>query len=288
MVLGLVMAVFLAIGSSALAAENLKQSGTSVSQSGNCPREVARHGVRASAFQNVFNDITSNNCELFWLDGYDVNGNTYFNAIFRPATGKAWVARHGLTSAQYQAEFDLRKRQGYHPRLVESYLSGNNIRYAVIFTKADGIRWTAYHGKTANQHQTLFDSLTSNGWRPVNVSVVSIGGQRSYTALYVKTNVGSYQLKSFLTPTQYQIAFDANNRAGRQLVYLNAYKHNGGVRFSAIWNSATNGAFVAKHGLTGAQYQAQWSTWTGQGFSTQVVTGYSVGNQHRFAALWRK
>jgi hypothetical protein len=38
----------------------------------------------------------------------------------------------------------------------------------------------------------------------VIISVVSLGGKRSYTALYEKKNAGGFFARSFLTPAEYQ------------------------------------------------------------------------------------
>jgi len=64
--------------------------------------------------------------------------------------------------------------------------------------------------------------------------VASVKGTRYYTALYEKTNIGSYQAKSSLTPAQYQKLFDENKKKGRQIAYLNGYSHKGKPYLSAI------------------------------------------------------
>lgn len=249
--------------------------------------EIARHGITASSYQNVFTNITACSYMPEWVDGYDVNDENYFNAIFRPAD-VPWQARHGLNAPAYQAEFDEWTEKGYRPKQVESYRQENRIRYAVIFVKKSGASWIAYHGKTAAEHQAEFDQATEKGFHPVNISVVSIDGNRSYTALYEKSDVGSWHAKSFLTPSEYQQVFDENKAAGRQLAYIQAYNHNGGVRFSGIWYSIFSTPFAAFHGMSSSEYQDEWENRTGQGFLTQAVTGYEQNNAIRFAALWRK
>ncbi len=251
-------------------------------------KEIARHGIPASQYQFVFNHITQSGYRLVWIDGFNVKGKIYYNAVFRPANGVKWAAFHGLTSAQYQAKFDQYTGAGFRPTQVESYRQGNGIRYAVIFAKQNGPAFKAYHGRSAAQHQQLFDQLKQQGWRPRNISVVSVNGQRSYTALYEQTNIGSFMAKSFMTPSEYQQEFNQNQQAGRQVAYLNAYLHNGQPRFTAIWNAVANGPFKARHGLSSSQYQQQWDANTQQGFQTQLVTGYQQGNTSRFAAAWRK
>lgn len=256
--------------------------------------EVARHGIPEASYQTEFDRIATSGYRLVWVDGYDVNGKTFFNVIFRPADGTPWVARHGLSSADYQKAFDEWVEKGFRLKHVESYLSGGSIRYAAIFTKptpppfTGQTPFTAYHGRTADQHQKLFDDLTKDGWRPVNVSAVSVGGNRSYAALYEKRDVGSFFVKSFLTPAEYQTQFDANVQAGRKLVYLNAYTHQGGPRISAIWHQKAPPQWVARHGLTSGEYQTEFDKWLGQGFLTRAVTGYEQNGGHRFAAFWSK
>ncbi|AWV07374.1 hypothetical protein C9I47_1679 [Lysobacter maris] len=250
-------------------------------------REVARHGVPARDYQCLFDQAVAAGYMLDWIDGFDVNGRVYYNAIFRPRSGD-WAAFHGLSGSQYQQRFNQYTGQGYRPHQVESYAGSSGTRYAVIFRKQPGPAYSAYHGLDAGAHQNKMDSLSQAGFRPRNVSVVSVAGQRRYTALYEKADVGAWQARSQLNATQYQQAFDANAQAGRRLVYVNAYVHGGQPYFSAIWSSKASGPYKARHGLTGSQYQNEWESTTQAGYLTRDVTGYAAGNSARYAAIWRK
>jgi len=249
--------------------------------------EVARHGLPSEDYQCMFDQAVSAGYRLDWIDGFNFKGKIYFNVIFRPGAGAGWAASHNLTGAQYQAEFNKRKRQGFSLAQVESYLAGNQVLYAAIFVKG-GPAVTAYHGISADEHQKQFDELTAGAWRPKNISVVSLGGARFYTALYVKTDIGGYEARSFLTSAEYQKLTDENKHKGRQLAYLNAYEHNGQPRFTAIWNSSIKGAFKARHGLSGGEYQAEWEDARKSGMLTRAVTGYTEDGASRYAAVWRK
>lgn len=250
--------------------------------------EIARHGIPAGDYQFTFDHITSSGYFLAWIDGYEVQGKNFYNALFRPSDGVARAARHGLDAAQYQAEHDKLKAQGLRLVHVDSYRDGNSVRYAAIFAKDGGPRVTAYHGIDADEHQQRFDALTRSGWRPQVISVVSVGGARAYTALYEKGPVGNLRSKSFLTADQYQQEYDENKRDGLRLVYLNAYEHDGQPRFAAIWSSAGSGTTRAKHGLDGSHYQEAWAAAMKEGFRTQAVAGYEEAGRARFAAYWRK
>jgi murein DD-endopeptidase MepM/ murein hydrolase activator NlpD len=248
--------------------------------------EVAKHKVSAASYQSVFTDITAAGYRPVWVDGYEVNGEVFYNAVFRPADRVRWIARHGLTHTDYQAQFD-NLPDGYRPWQVESFLFNGSVCYAVIFTKEEGPKWIAYHGKTEAEHVALFNLHTQQqGYRPVNVSVVSANGTRRVTALYDKANVGKWVAKHKIPASEYNDEFRTNKEAGRYLSYLNGYRHEGAVYFSAVWNSVSYGAYEARHGLSAGQYQNEWEKLTGAGYRTQIVTGYESGDAHTFASLW--
>ena len=71
----------------------------------------------------------------------------------------AWEARHGSTSAQYQATFDKLVGQGYRLVDVSGYSVNGQDRYAAIWVKSGGPAWQARHGLTSAQYQATFDKL---------------------------------------------------------------------------------------------------------------------------------
>ncbi len=223
-----------------------------------------------------------------WIDGYQVNGKTYYNVILRPENGTPWVERHNLTAKQYQLEFNYWLSRGYRPLQVESYLSGNAVRYAVIFINKKGPAWQAYHGVPANIHQQRFNKLTAQGYRPVNISVVSVNGKAQFTALYEKQNVGSFVALAAIPLSQFQKHFDENRGAGRQLAYLNAWQRGNTVYFSAIWTEKPQRPYLTRHKLLRSQFENTRKDYVKKGFRTQFITGYSVNNSARFAAHWMK
>lgn len=249
--------------------------------------EYARHGVTASCYQDVVNRATAAGYRPVWVDGYTVAGKTYFNAIFRPKDGTAYVARHGLTGAQFDAEFDKWTNTGYRMLQVDGYQQSGQARYAAIFVKQTGPDQTETHGLTAAQHQAQFDQLTADGWRPVNISGVCDAGVMRYYALYEKKSLGSYRAKSAIPVAEYQAFYDQQKALGRQPIYLNAFSHGGQSYLSAVFSPTATGTLAARHGMTSAEYQNEWTNWTGEGYRTQHVTGYEGGGAARYAAIWR-
>lgn len=204
-----------------------------------------------------------------------------------------WVARHGLTAAQYQAEFDNYVGQGYHPTVVSGYAVNNQARFACIFEKP-GIAtsvapWVAYHGLTGATYQSKFNEHTAQGYRPVQVSAYSINNVAYYTVIFEKqNNAPQWAAHHGMTAADYQAKFDTYTAQGYRLVDIAGYTLNNQDYYAAIWDKSSGGQWVAHHGMTSANYQAKFNTYTGQGYRLQKVSTYAVAGQERYAALWEK
>ena len=254
-----------------------------------CSCEYARHGVPANEYKQVFDEAVQSGYRLEWIDGYTKDGKAHFNVIFRTdEQGVDWKNHGSMTGTTYQKNFDKYRGEGFSLVHVDSYVVGDNVLYAAIWRKSSGA-FTAYHGRTAEDHQESFDSLTSEGWRPKVISVASVRGKLRYTALYTKQAIGSFEARSFLTPDEYQTKFDENKAKGRRPYYLNSYVHEGKLRFSAIWAEKPEvSAYQAQHGLTSEEFWTRWEDALSAGFRTGAITAYEVGGKVRYAAYWTK
>jgi hypothetical protein len=122
----------------------------------------------------------------------------------------SWVARHGLTNAQYQAAFDDFTRQGFTLTWVSGYSVGGQDRYAAIWQKlANQPAWAARHGLTSAQYQQTFDAMLHDGFKLTHVSGYSVGGQDRYAAIWQKlANQPAWAARHGMTSAQYQQAFN--------------------------------------------------------------------------------
>ena len=221
-----------------------------------------------------------------FVDGYDVGGSLFFNATFRPSV-HPWVARHGLTGAQYQDLFDELTDDGFRLHQVDSYLDGGSVRYAAIFEKRPGPRFAAFHGFTDTEYGDRLDELAADGFVAINVSTVEIGGQLFWTALFEQVAVTGWTVES-VPVIVYQDTFDANVDAGRIPIYVHGFSAPGGPFLTGIWVDPVGGSTAAVHGLSAGDYQTEWDANTGAGRLTRAVTGYDdSGGNARFAAVWR-
>jgi murein DD-endopeptidase MepM/ murein hydrolase activator NlpD len=251
--------------------------------------EITRAGIANTAFQAEFDKVTSSGYRMVWVDGFNVGGETYFNMVFRPNDGTEWQAQVGLDAAHYQIEFDKWKAAGYRPLHVETFLNGHNVLYAGIWVKSAGPAWSAYHGRSAADHQNQFNTLTKEGYIPVVVSAVETSGGLLYSALYEKHDVGGFILSGALNFHDYQAQTNANISAGRKPASLNAISNGHNPLMLGLWEEKASANFAARHGQTPAQYQAEYDQFLKEGFLTRALSGCDDGNGNvLYSSIWSK
>jgi len=250
--------------------------------------EYARHGFGASSFQRMFDHLADSGFWMEWVDTYSVGGQSYMNFVWRPAGG-AWRAYTLVSAQKYQAEMDRAVADGYSPWQVESSTAGGQVRYSVIFRKGIPGKWLARHGLSTQQHDQLMGEANSGGMRPVNSSVVSVGGQRRYTDLYRAWDPGAWQMKTQVEEKDYQALYNANAQAGRHPVYVNEYMHGGKPYISVIFAQKPAGQRKDRHLMSAAQYQQEFSSALQAGMYTRAVSSFDgAQGSHRYIAIWRK
>jgi hypothetical protein len=119
------------------------------------------------------------------VNGYATAGGPRFACIFQQGASGPWVARHGLTSAQYQAAFNEFTSQGYVLDWVSGYFDGSQDLYAAIWRRQPNApAWEARHGLTSAQYQAFFNAITGKGYKPVVVCGYGADAQDRYAAIF--------------------------------------------------------------------------------------------------------
>jgi hypothetical protein len=162
-------------------------------------------------------------------------------------------------------------------------------RYAAIWDKSAGPTFVARHELSAQAYQQEFDKWTGQGYCLTLVSGYSVGNEARYAAIFEQKNCPAFIARHGLTSQAYQNEFDSLvGQQGYRLKLVNGYSVAGLDRYAAIWEKAPGPAFVARHGLTSQAYQQEFDKWTSQGYCLSLVSGYSVGNQDRYAAIFEQ
>ncbi len=251
--------------------------------------EYARHGYPNESYQRLFLHLGDSGFQLSWIDTYSVGGKSFMNFVWHPATS-GWRASHLVSEADYQAHIDADERDHWDPVQIESSLeAGVRIRYSVTSVQNKPGTWLARHGLIQNQHIEIRDRARKDGLKLASVSVVSIASIRFYTVLYNQDDIGDWRVESQIPEGGYQQVYNTQLAAGRRVVYLNSYMHNGQPFISAIFATKAGTDRVARHGLSGPDYQAAYNQFANGARRTRTVTSFdNAQQQHRYAAVWAK
>jgi hypothetical protein len=202
--------------------------------------------------------------------------------------GGTWVARHGLTGAQYQAAFDQYVAQGYRLRTVSGYHAAGVTRYAAIWDKVSGPAWAARHGLTAAQYQLAFTQFAAQGYRLKMVSGYSVGLSARFAALWDKSSGPAWTARHGLTGAQYQQLFTQLTGQGYRLRWVSAYAEGGVAKYAGLWDKSTGHPWVARHGLEEAAFRSAAQGYAAQGYDLVCGNAVTLAGKDHYAALWEK
>lgn len=247
---------------------------------------IARHGMNATDYQNDFNTKVAAGYHLTYANGYAVNGQAYYASIWEKSAAPAWVARHGMTAAQYQTELGTQAANGYRLVFVNGYTVAGQDLYIALWDQSTGPAQLARHGMTAAQYQTEFTARASSGWRIKHVSGYGIAGQE-YAAIWEQATGPALIARHGMTAAQYQAEFDAQTAAGYHPTVIAAYPAGSTTLFAAVWEQGSTRPWQARHDMSAAAYQQTVDDFRYQGYRPTMISGYAPAGSATYAALWQ-
>lgn len=253
------------------------------------PPYAVRINMTSQQYQQTFNDLTSKGFLLHNISGYNVGGQDRYAATFSkvPIPGAtAWQARHGMTAADYQQTFNTFTGQGYRLVDVSGYQVGSDAHYAALWVKAPGPAFVAHHGMTSDQYQQTFNQLVGQGYRLVHVNGYGINGHAFYAAIWEKNNGTAFVARHGMSSSDYQQAFNQYTGQGYRLADVCGYAVGNQTLYAAIWNKVAGPGYIARHGISGADFLSQNQQFLNQGFAPMHVSGYVEGGQDHYAGIW--
>ncbi len=214
-----------------------------------------------------------------------------FSRTEKPVATKTltnWVARHGMSSKQYQDNFSKLNNKGFRLTAVDGYLVNGKIYYAALWEKGNTSGLVARHGLTGKQYQDEFNEWSGKGYRLIHVDGYSDGNQARYAAIWQKGSQAGLKARHGMTGKQYQDEFSANHKAGYRLIHVSGYGVKGKVYYAAIWKKEKNNNYIARHGLSSQQYQEVFSDYSKKGFKLTQVDSYDADGKVYYACIMEK
>jgi CubicO group peptidase (beta-lactamase class C family) len=252
----------------------------------------AYHGVTAAQHQTNFDRWSAQGYRMISLSAYGDPGNALYAAVWVQRAGPLWVAIHGVDAAGYQSFVTKWSNEGYHPVLVSATGAINDAVFASVFEQGNPGSWFGRHGMTPADFATANASAFNNGQMIRSFSIYGASSDRRYAAIW---HPNPTYVKSHVHPADSASAYQTNFNAETQLpgVYLNAYRPayvalSSDAVYCSVFKDDFVGPWVARHGLSGADYQTFFSQQVAEGYYPIVVQGGGTTAVPIYAAIFAK
>jgi hypothetical protein len=163
-----------------------------------------------------------------------------------------------------------------------------DVRFAAIWAKGPAGDWAARHDLTSDAYQAEFSAEGQKGLSLLMVDGYESDGQPRYAAIWGRQTSSPGTARHGMTAADYQQASNQLTADGYRPVWVNGYTVNGSDQYAAIWEKSPGPAWVARHGLGAADFQKQFDDLANQGYYLKLISGYAVGQEVRYAAIWEK
>lgn len=258
----------------------------------------AYHGVSGAQHQAKFNTLSKQGYRMISLSVYGDAGSPLYAAVWVQRSGPAWEAVHGINAAEYQTFFNTWTAKGYVPVLVSATGPYANAVFAAVFEQGIQGPWQAHHGVPAGpkNQSGSFDYLNAS-FAAQNLYIRSFAiygdsGNRRYIAVwhanpgYVKWHVHPAD-----PAADYQTTFNAETQLpGYGLHgYRPAYVAlSADQTYCSVFKDDVVGPWVARHGMTAAQYQTEFDQQKAAGNYPICVQGGGTTANAVYAAIFAK
>ncbi|WP_333608393.1 serine hydrolase [Arsukibacterium sp.] len=198
---------------------------------------VAFHQLTDAGYQQRVNSLQAQGFRPVMVNPFAVGNQQIFTAIFeRKPQAPAWYARHHLTSAQYQQEYDTQKDRGYRLLHVSGYNRSGEARYAAIWQRDSGPTIRASHGISAATYQSQVNNYRRAGFAPVLVDVFHLNGQDYYSAIWHNSGP-RWSARHDIAGNDYQQVFNDHRFEGFYPTVVVGYGNGRTLSHAAIFNN---------------------------------------------------
>jgi CubicO group peptidase (beta-lactamase class C family) len=201
-------------------------------------RWQARHGISSAAYQQAITDLDRQGYRPTHVSVFAVGDQQFFSAIWEQQRGLPWIARHELTSAEYQQLFNELSGQGWRLRCVSGYHSGGRTRYACIWDLYAGPAWAARHGLDATQYQQAFDEMAGQRFRLIQAVGYPARGTVHFAAIWEQSPGRDWKARHGIPAADYQHEFNDATAQGFRLGDVSGFAIGSSAAFTTIWEHA--------------------------------------------------
>ena len=253
---------------------------------------VAYHDRTGADHQAHFNALYPQGYRMVSLSVYQP-GSPLYAAVWVRRDGPDWSAVHGVDGAGYQAAFNAAAAAGFHPTILAAAGSATNPVFAGVFEHRPGPIPLTRFGLTSGDKtdpgtiQHWDDQAHTNGWIMTCGAVYGDVANPVFAGIWPENDRHlAWSAAGILDQSaDYQARFDAQVAGWARPEYVAVSDDD---RYLSIFVDDQIGPWIARHGLTSAQYQAEFNRLVPLGFYPICVQGGGSGSGTRFAVIFAR
>jgi len=245
----------------------------------------SRHNLSSAQYQSFVDDCVKKGMRPISVSGYTVGGSERYAAVYEKKSGPAWIAKHGLSAAEYQNQITTLDKQGYVISFISAFEVGGQVKYAGIWEKKNVV-YIARHGQNAAQAQTEFNNNTKNGYRLIFITCYESGNTAYYASIYEKSAGPAYYAHFGMDADEYQQKYNDYTGQGFRLTVVSGCNVGGKDYYAGIWEKKSGPLGFAKHGIKGNNYQNVSDNFFYQGYKPVFITAFASSGTERFNGIW--
>ncbi len=195
----------------------------------------------------------------------------------------------GVVDADYSAAWNRWKNLGYTPvNLSGVEKSGAATRYSGLWHKDPTIvSWTSKRGMTATAYQTLWEQLTAQNFRVLDLDAHVVSGTPYYDVIFVKDATEKpFFSHRILTLAQLDANVATYGAQGFRPIRINGYKVGSQNYYAAVWVQDGLTDAPIRRDLTSAQYASWWTFYKDHGYHPVDIAAYVKGGALLYAGIW--
>ena len=258
----------------------------------------AYHGVNGAQHQANFNTLSAQGYRMISLSVYGDTDSPLYAAVWVQRGGAAWVAVHGIDAAAYQTFFNTWTPKGFVPVLVSATGPFANAVFAAVFEQGIQGPWQARHGVPAGP---VNQGGSFNYWNSAfaaqslyirSFAIYGTSNARYYIAVW-HSNPGyvKWHVHPADPAANYQTTFNAETQLPGYALhgYRPAYVAlSADQTYCSVFKDDVVGPWVARHGMTAADYQTEFNQQKAAGNYPICVQGGGTTANAVYAAIFAK
>ena len=208
-----------------------------------------------------------------------------------PSPAADFRAVHGVNNKGFQKWFNETANAGYRVTFLQGYQHEGTTLFAAVAIKDGNNHPFEVRNDISDATLKRFtDEFTGLGYRVSCLTGYYVDDQLRFAAVWTKgEKQGAWKAANKADGEQYQTLFD--HFTGQQLMptFLNGYKGDDGKpRLGVVFEKGTAETCIARHGLSGADYQKVINEESGKGLRPIALTVYPGANGPLFGLVMQK